>query len=248
MLLGTATWSEGRVRRRALVAPLASGRLADLSRLEAMRLRKLGEGDPDRLAAALVPDSLAALLRGGPRALARARQALRYAEKWDGRGTLPEDLAPRLERVVLGPCLPEAAALRRLDGASSAGVVRGPGVELRSAPQPTLAALGLAGGGVAGFCLAFADDEGPLLGAWMTDRWPVEDLELRCQRARRGLLLRGWEGLELPPLGAAEVLVLPSPRLRALPTLPPGAEVRLLAGFDALTARLGPEALHETVQ
>ena len=39
--------------RQALVARLDSGRLADLSRIEALRLRKLGEGDPDRLAEVL---------------------------------------------------------------------------------------------------------------------------------------------------------------------------------------------------
>ena len=55
MLLGTATWSEGPVDRRALVARLASGRLADLNRIEAIRLRKLGEGEPEPLADALVP-------------------------------------------------------------------------------------------------------------------------------------------------------------------------------------------------
>ena len=94
MLLGTAAWSEGPVERRALVGRLASGRLADLNRIEAIRLRKLGEGDPERLAEALVPASLRRLLEGGPRALARAKQTLAYAEKWDRRDTLPVSLAP----------------------------------------------------------------------------------------------------------------------------------------------------------
>lgn len=167
MLLGTATWREGRVLRRALVGRLVSGRLADLNRLEALRLRKLGEGDPDRLAAVLVPPSLSELLRGGPRAMVRARQTLRYAEKWDRRGTLPDSLAPSPEVAILGPCLPDPAGLRGLDGNLQPGRIRGPGAVLRGSPRPTL---------------------------------------------------------------------------------PPGAEVRLRGGFDDLVARLGPEALHETVQ
>ena len=50
MFLGTASWAEGPIERRVLVARLASGRLADLNRIEAVRLGKLGEGEPDRLA------------------------------------------------------------------------------------------------------------------------------------------------------------------------------------------------------
>ena len=109
MLLGTATWDEGPAVRRALVARLDSGRLADLSRIEALRLRKLGEGDPERLAEVLVPASLRRLLDGGPRALARARQTVAYAEKWDRRGTLPEFLAPTASAVAR----PAAEAARR---------------------------------------------------------------------------------------------------------------------------------------
>ncbi len=45
MFLGTAVWNEGPAERRALVARLASGRLADLNRIEAVRLRKLGDAD-----------------------------------------------------------------------------------------------------------------------------------------------------------------------------------------------------------
>ena len=90
MFLGTAVWVEGAVERRALMARLVSGRLADLNRIEAIRLRKLGEGEPERLADVLVPASLRRVLEGGPRALARARQALAYAEKWDRRGSLPK--------------------------------------------------------------------------------------------------------------------------------------------------------------
>ena len=39
MLLGTAAWTEGPLERRSLVGRLASGRLADLNRIEAIRLR-----------------------------------------------------------------------------------------------------------------------------------------------------------------------------------------------------------------
>ena len=72
MILGTASWTEGAAERRALVAPLPSGRLADLHRIEQLRLKKLGEGDPERLAEAMVPPSLRRILEGGARALARA--------------------------------------------------------------------------------------------------------------------------------------------------------------------------------
>ena len=71
MLLGTAVWNEGPAERRALVARLASGRLADLNRIEAVRLRKLGEGEPERLAEALLPASLRRVLEGGPRSWRR---------------------------------------------------------------------------------------------------------------------------------------------------------------------------------
>ena len=78
-----------------LIAPLPSdaSRLVDLTALEAIRLAKLGEGDPEALARALVPPSLDALLASGPRGLARARQTLAYAQKWENRGILPEELA-----------------------------------------------------------------------------------------------------------------------------------------------------------
>jgi len=249
MLLGTAAWAEGPVERRALVARLASGRLADLNRIEAQRLRKLGEGDPDALAALLVPPSLRRVLEGGPRALARARQTLAYAEKWDGRGTLPEVLAPALEAVTLLACLPRPAALRRLDGRELNRLgVRGPGAELGAPPQPGMAALGLAGGGVAGFCLALEEAGGAILGAWMVDQWPTGHLDLRGGTSRRSVPLKAWEGLALPTLRAGEALLLPHPRLKPLAGLLPGAEVCLEAQFEQLVLRLGPEGVHPTVQ
>lgn len=249
MLLGTAVWSEGPGERRALVARLASGRLADLNRIEVMRLRKLGEGEPERLAEALVPASLRRLLEGGPRALARARQTWAYAEKWDRRATLPATLAPLPEAVELLPCLPRPTSLRRLDGRwLDRLAVRGTGAELSAPPQPGLAALGLAGGGMAGYCLALEEAGGAVLGAWLTDEWPTGQLELKVGAARRTAPLKAWEGLELPLLRAGEVMLLPPPRLKPFSELVGGAEVRLSAGFDQLVLRLGPEGVHPTVQ
>lgn len=249
MLLGTAVWTEGALERRALVGRLASGRLADLNRIEGLRLRKLGEGEPERLAEVLVPPSLRRLLEGGPRALARARQTLAYAEKWDRRGTLPEGLAPGEAFVRLLPCLPRPAALVAPDGrVLDRLAVRGPGAELSGSPHPGMAAVGLAGGGLAGFCLAVEEGGPPVLGAWMVNAWPGGSLELRAGAARRSAPLRAWEGLELPPLRAGEVLLLPPPRLKPLPELLPGAEVRVLAAFETLLLRCGPEGVHPTVQ
>ena len=247
MLLGTAVWAEGGGLRLALVARLASGRTADLNRIEAIRLRKLGEADPDRLAEVLVPPSLRQVLAGGPRALARVRQAVAYAEKWDRRGTLPDSLAPATG--TLGPCLPRPALLRRFDGTQlDRFSLRGPEREVATLPLPTLAAIGLAGGGVAGFCLALDEDAGPLLGAWLTDAWPEGSLEFRAGTTRRTVPTRAWEGLDLPLLRAGEAVLLPPPRLRPFPALPAGTVLQLGAAFDQLTVRLGPEGLHPTVQ
>ncbi len=249
MLLGTATWAEGSAGRRALVARLESGRLADLNRIEAIRLRKLGEGDPDGLAGVLVPASLRRVLEGGPRALARVRQAVAYAEKWDHRGTLPAALTPAIATMDLGPCLPRPASLRRMDGSLLDRFgVRGPGADLSALPQPALAAVGLAGGSVAGFCLALEEAGSLVLGAWMTDVWPLGNLELRVGSARRSVSLKAWEGLDLPALRAGEVLLLPPAHLKPFTELPAGAEVRLSAGFEQLILRLGPEGVHPTVQ
>lgn len=248
MLLGTAAWPEGPGERRALVGRLASGRLADLNRIEAIRLRKLGEGDPDRLADALVPSSLRRLLEGGPRTLSRAKQTLAYAEKWDRRGTLPASLAPLPDAADLLPCLPRPSALHRADGtALDRLAVRGPGVEIGELPRPGLAVLGLAGGGVAGFCLALEEGGSALLGAWMVDAWPEGDLELRAGAARRGTSLGAWEEVALPVLRPGEVLLLPVPKLKPLQELLPGAEVRVATAFETMVLRAGPEGIHPTV-
>ena len=249
MILGTATWVEGPGERRALVARLASGRAADLNRIEAVRLRKLGEGEPDRLAEALAPPSLRRVLEGGPRALARLRQALAYAEKWDRRGTLPETLAPRLDAIELLPCLPRPALLRRAGGACLDRLrVAGPGALLREPPRPTLAALGTLGGQAGGYCLALEDGDGAALGAWMVMAWPEGHLDLRAGTHRRRIPFGAWEGLELPILSPGEALLLPPPRLKPLPDLEPGTSLILQAPFETLTLRLGLEALHPTVQ
>lgn len=249
MLFGTAAWSEGPVERRALVAQLASGRLADLNRIEAIRLRKLGEGEPERLADVLVPASLRRMLDGGARAVARARQTVAYAEKWDRRGNLPEALAPRLEAVDLLPCLPQPAALRRLDGRNLDRFgVKGPGAELSGPPQPGLAVVGLAGGGIAGFCLVLEEAGSAILGAWLVDAWPSGSLELKAEGVRRSAPLRAWEGLELPPLRPGEVLLLPPPRLKPLPHLAAGTRIQVSVPFEGLALRCGPEGVHPTVQ
>ena len=248
VLLGTATWAEGPGERRALVGRLASGRLADLNRIEAIRLRKLGEGDPDRLADALVPPSLRRLLEGGPRALARARQTLAYAEKWERRGTLPEALAPAPEGLAPWPCLPRPAALGHLDGRGLDRLaVRGPGAELATLPQPGLALVGGAGGSLAGFCLALEEGGSAVLGAWMVDAWPGGSLELRAGAARRSAVLGEWGAPDLPALRPGEVLLLPPPRLRPFQELLPGAEIRVESAFEAMVLRAGPEGIHPTV-
>lgn len=249
MLLGTAAWSEGPVERRVLVARLASGRMADLNRIEAVRLRKLGEGDPERMAEVLVPTSLRRVLEGGLRALARVRQTVAYAEKWDRRGTLPETLAPRLEAVDLLPCLPRPFALRRPDGQVLDRLgLRGQGAEVSASLQPTLAAVGLDGGSIAGYCLALEDAGSAVLGSWMVDEWPTGSLELKAGTVRRSVPLGAWEGMELPSLRAGELLLLPPPKLKALPGLEAGAELSIGCGFDELFLRLGPEGVHPTVQ
>lgn len=249
MLLGTASWAEGPTERRALVARLASGRLADLNRIEAIRLRKLGEGNPEGLAEVLVPSSLRRVLDGGPRALARVRQTVAYAEKWDRRGTLPEPLAPRPDSVALLPCLPRPSALRQADGQGlERFAIKGPASELAGIPQPSLAVVGLAGDAIAGFCLSLAGGGATILGAWMTDEWPTGNLELKVGGIRRAAPLKAWEGLALPPLHAGEVLLLPPPKLKPFPELLAGAEGRVSAGFDQMTFRLGPGGVHPTVQ
>jgi hypothetical protein len=250
MRLGTAQWIEGAAERRALVAPLADGRLADLNRIERVRLAKLGEGSPDALADALVPPSLRRALEAGPRGLARVKQTLLYAEKWAKRGDLPDTLALPSDRARLLPCLPRPASLRTADGAHLDRLrVLGPGAWVATLPEAGLAAVGQSDGSVAGFCLALQAGGGAALGAWLLVGAPFGgELRLRAGHHKRSASLEVYEGLELPTLRAAEVLLLPPLRLRALPSLEPGAELELRAAFDALTLHLGPEALQGTVQ
>jgi hypothetical protein len=177
------------------------------------------------------------------------RQAVAYAEKWDRRGNLPATLAPELSAVALDPCLPRPAALRRMDGSLLDRFgVRGPGADLSAPPQPAMAAVGAAGGGIAGFCLALEEAGSLILGAWMTDTWPTGSLELRSGGTRRSVPLKAWEGLDLPSLRAGEVLLLPPPKLKPFPDLRAGVEVRLSAGFEQLLLGWTPEGLHPTVQ
>ena len=251
--LGTASWFEGASERRALVAPLPSepSRLVDLHRVERIRLAKLGEGRADALAEVLVPPSLRQVLEGGPRALQRLRQTLAYAEKWFQRGDLPDALAPSSTAVRMLPCLPRPAALRRGDGTHLDRLsVQGPGGTLGAVPQPTLAAVGLhRGAGVAGWCLALEDGAGAVLGAWMVLEYPQEGfLELRAGSHHRRVPMETWAGLEVPGLRAAEVVLLPAPKLRAIPDLVSGSDFSLLAPFETLPLRLGTDIPHLTVQ
>ncbi|HET6329886.1 MAG TPA: hypothetical protein VFF76_03780 [Holophagaceae bacterium] len=250
MRLGTAVWEEGASERRALVSPLADGRFADLNRIERVRQAKLGEGAPEALADALVPSSLRRVLEAGLRGLQRVKQTIAYAEKWARRGDLPDTLAVPHERARLLACLPRPGTLRLANGVHLDRLrVLGPGAWLGAAPEAGLAAVGLAGGDVAGFCLALHAEGVAVLGAWLLVGEPFGgDLLLRAGTHKRHASLEVYEGLELPPLRAGEALLLPPLRLRALPTLDPGADLEIRSAFDALTVHLGPEALHGTVQ
>lgn len=245
--LGTALWGD----RRCLVAPLPSdaSRVVDLNRLEGVRLSKLGEGQAPRMAEVLVPSSLRALLAAGPRGLQRVRQTLTYAEKWDQRSGLPEDLAAPLSGLRMLPCLPEPCAIRRADGrALHRGSVRGPLATLSQLPEPTLAVVGLHGGHAAGFCLALEDPEGVVLGAWLTFQWPEGQLKLSAEGQTRTIPVQAWEGLSLPNLEPGEVRLLPPPRLRAIPGLGAGSWVEIEAPFESLRLVLGGDISHPTVQ
>ncbi len=250
--LGTATWSEGPFERRALVSPLPSdpSRVVDPNRVDRLRLAKLGEGRAEAVADALMPASLRQVLESGPRGLQRARQTLAYAEKWAQRGGIPDSLAPRLDQVRRLACLPRPSALRRLDGSHLDRLsVRGPGAALETMPQPTLALVGLAGGRLAGCCLALEDAGRVVLGGWL-ELEPLGKgaLELRSEAHQRKIPYSTWEGLAAPQLRAAEVLVLPASRLRPLADLLPGSAFTILSTFDILPLRLGVEAHHPTVQ
>jgi hypothetical protein len=251
MKLGTAVWSEGSSERTAMVAELPSdpGRVVDLNRLEHLRLAKLGEGWAERLAGAMVPPGLRQLLEGGPRAIHRARQVLAYAEKWHGRGGLPESLAPRADQVTLLACLPRPLAVRRWDGSALDRLaLQGPSGTLHGRPVPTLALVGLHGDHPAGCCLALEHAQGLLLGAWLELDLDWDGvLEWRLGGQHRRLPLDAWRGLTLPALRPAEVLLAPPPRLR-LGDGEAGMAVQYVSAFETLTLRLADAGVHPTLQ
>ena len=222
----------------------------DLHRVEAARLARLGEGRPERLAAALVPPDLGRILESGPRALQRLRQTLAYAEKWARRGDLPEALAPSARVVRLLPCLPRPAALRRLDGtpAGGAGPCAVPAAASGASPSPPWPWRGsTAGGSVFGWCLALEDHDGVVLGAWMTFEGPLA-IELRCGSHHRRIPADAWAGLALPAPGPGEAVLLGAPKLRPLPGLAPGTAFSVASPFELLPLTLGTEIPHATVQ
>lgn len=237
--------------RRCLVAPLPSdpSRVVDLHHLEQLRLAKLGEGRAEVLAEALVPASLRTVLASGPRALNRLRQALAYAEKWELRSGLPEDLAFRPEGLRMLPCLPDPSIIRRADGSPvDRASLRGPGVTLAQLPHPTLAVVGVHGGRSAGFCLALEDPGGLVLGGWLSFAWPEGHLKLRGAGQVQSIPIDAWEGLSLPRLQPGEVRLLPAPRLRPIPGLGAGACLEIEAPFDCLQLSLGGDLAHPTLQ
>jgi hypothetical protein len=222
------------------VAQLGEDRVVDLSRVEAFRLKKLGEGRAEVLAEALVPPSLRLLLESGPRALLRARQAFAYAEKWARRGDLPETLAPRREAVRLQPCLPRPAALRTDGGLILDRLaVRGPGAALAHPPSPTIAVVGQAGGRIGGWCLALEHGGGAVLGGWLTLEFRAKGhLEMLCGQQRRSAPFDAWEDLELPELRPAEVCLLPPPRWKPLPETGAPRALELRTPWEMLPLRL----------
>ena len=253
MILGTTLFCDGPIERRVLVARLADGRVADLNRIEQARLRKLGEGQPEGLADALVPPSLRRLLEGGPRALQRAKQTLAYAEKWNQRGDMPLWLAPSMESVAvvsvkLLPCIPRPSQLRRADGTHRDRFqVKGPGAQISSQPQITLAVVG-GFGDIRGYCLAAEDGETTVLGAWMALDLPTGHLELRAANHRRSVALDAWDHLDLPSLRPGEVMLLPPSRLKPFPALEPGARLNLSWPIEEMTLILGDNLPHPTLQ
>lgn len=252
MRLATVLWREGSAERRVLVAQLPGDpdRVVDLNRLEQLRLAKLGEGQAQALAHALVPSSLGQLLESGPRAFHRVRQALRYAEKWEARTGLPEALARPGAEVRFLSCLDRPVSVRRWDGTPlDPARVQGPDGRLEHLPAPTLALVGMHGGQPAGCCLAVDDARGLVLGAWL-EVDPDWDgvLELRVGAQRRRVPMDTWRGLALPALVPGEVVLAPPPSLRLSPPPEGVREIGLTSAFDALTLRLEADLLHPTLQ
>lgn len=225
------------------VLPSDPGRAVDLPAVEAVRLAKLGEGDPQGLAAALVPSRLERILRGGPRALARARHALAYGDKWARRGTLPAALGP-----LLGELRPEPARpCRVLDGEGRDLPLAAEG-PLQGLPRPTLALWGQAGPEPAGWTLACLVEGQVALCPWMVAGEGAGVLDFDAGGHRRRIPADAWSGLPWPSLGPGEVLLLPPPRLRALPALPKGTPLRLRCGPLQMAWTLGVELVHPTAQ
>jgi len=250
--LGTALWVENGQARQVMVAPLPSdpSRVVDLHRVEIARLSRLGEGRPRAMAEVLVPATLQGVLEAGPRGFHRAHRALAYAEKWHQRGDLPDLLAPLMAAMTMLACLPEPRALRRADGCPLGQLpVQGPGAVVGCPPQPTLAAVGWQGDGPAGFCLAVEDLHSVVLGAWLQPDFSFRGaLELRTGRYRRTLPMDAWEGLDIPPLAAGEIQLLPPARYKALSDVVPGMTFSLKAPFETLDLSLGEELVHPTLQ
>lgn len=245
--LGMASWRGGPSR---LVAPLPGGdsRVVDLSGVEAARLRRLGEGQPEGLAAALVPPDLGGVLAAGPRGLARVRQALAYAVKWHRRGDLPEALAPLQDQVAFQPCLARPRQVFGWDGRRLEVVVAGPGAVLDSHPQPTLAALGMADGRPGAFCLALPEAGRVILGAWAIVDPPWEGrLLVRLGAHQRSAPLDGWVGLALGPLAPGDLVLLPAPRLRRMPD-PQGGGAVVVCPWETLRLRVEGPLDHPLVQ
>ncbi len=248
-----AAW-EGTCRLVARL-PEDGSRVVDLNAMEAARLSRLGEGDPQGVADVLVPPSLTGLLKSGPRALHRARQSLAYGLKWLKRGDLPFECAPRIHEIQLKPCMERPVAIRLSDGrrfdsqAYKGGVVRGPGAVLSRTPKPTLAALGIHGGRPGGYCLALEDVSGLVLGAWVNlDFQPEGRLNLQSGSQSRSLPLEAWSDLMLPALEAGELMLLPAPCLKPLHGLEGGAKLTVVSPFDCLELEMDREWVHPTVQ
>lgn len=250
--IGTALWMENGQARQVMVAPLPSdpSRVVDLHRVEIARLSRLGEGRPRTMAEVLVPATLQGVLEAGPRGFHRVHRALAYAEKWHQRGDLPDFLAPPLMAVTMLACLPEPRVLRRADGGALGHLpVQGPGAVVGCPPQPTLAAVGWQGDGLAGFCLAVEDLRSVVLGAWLQPDFSFRGaLELRTGRYRRTLPMDAWEGLEIPHLDAGEIQLLPPARYKAMSDVAPGMIFSLKAPFETLELSLGEELVHPTLQ
>ena len=88
-----------------------------------------------------------------------------------------------------------------------------------------------------------------VLGSWMVLGYPEEgSIELCCGSHHRRIPMDTWTGLEVPDLRAAEIVILPAPKLRPIPGLVAGSEFSIVAPFETLSLRLGSEIPHLTVQ